>query len=81
MPAEGRALTCTCGSSDLVLTEVLREVATYDEGLFLDGEGKIRAHGDGIVSHDGPEEGSVRIECKGCGRYWRPRRRFAGAAT
>ena len=75
-----KALRChRCGSADLALTEVIHEHARY-EGLYLDGDGSIRAGGEGIFTAGDVQPALTQIECQGCGHAWHPRRPFAGGA-
>lgn len=67
-----------CGSAELVLSETRYEHATYDEGLYLDETGAIRARGEGISAAGEIQPNLTEIECSACGHSWRPRRRFAG---
>lgn len=80
MSAEPRPLRChRCGSADLALNEIIHECARYDEGLYLDADGAIRARGDAVLSPGEIQPELTEIECLSCGHSWRPRRRFAGA--
>lgn len=79
MTAQPKPLLChRCGSADLSLMEVRHEVAIYDEGLYLDADGRIRAHGKGISTAGETQPQLTEIECLNCGHSWHPRRDFAG---
>ncbi len=67
-----------CGSADLVLNEVIHEHVRYEEGLYLDGAGVIRALGVNIRTPGDPQPKLTEIECLNCAHSWHPRRRFAG---
>ncbi len=76
----GTPLRChRCGSADLALNEVIHEHARYEEGLYLDEAGAIRARGEAIFSPGDPQQHLTTIECNDCGHSWHPRRNFAGA--
>jgi predicted nucleic-acid-binding Zn-ribbon protein len=67
-----------CRSADLALNEIIYEHARYDEGLYLDADGAIRAHGHATFSSGEIQPRLTEIECLNCGHSWHPRRNFAG---
>lgn len=74
-----RQLKChRCHSADLVLRETHLEHAEFDGGLFVNGEGRIEARGNGIFTAGEIQPGLTRVECLSCGHEWRPRREFTG---
>jgi ribosomal protein L37E len=79
---EGKPLRChRCGSADLALLEIYHECGVYDEGLYLDADGAIRAHGSAVLSQGEIQPQLTEIECRACGHAWHPRRRFAGVGV
>lgn len=81
MATSPRPLRChRCGSPDLILREARLEHAEYDEGLYVDQDGRIRAHGEGTSAAGEIQPQLTEIECPGCGHCWHPRRGFGGPA-
>lgn len=79
-PAASRVLRCHyCGSEDIALNEVIQEHARYQDGLILDEDGAIRARGRAVFSAGDPQPKLTTIDCQACGKWWRPRRPFAGS--
>lgn len=61
-----------CGSAELALNEVIHEHARYQEGLFIDESGAIRARGEATFSPGDPQPRLTEIECLSCGHFWHP---------
>ena len=61
------------------MRETRYDHAEWDGGLYVNGEGRIVARGEGTFTPGDIQHKLSEIECEGCGHSWHPRRIFNGS--